>query len=124
MALKRKIWAVKVQEKSRKILSVLFVIMLVAFLLRFEVIADALGSILGVDGEKVRSAAGRVYAIALGVILLYTASLLISVPFVGVAFALVGVSILAYQLISMYNSTKGFNEKGKITGTGPFSLPL
>ena len=107
---RKKLVTVKVKESNRKILSVLAVIFMVAFLLRFEVIATAFNSflqMLGIDTnvQQIQNTAVTIANIAIGSLLLWGGVSLLSLPFVGVVFAVIGGVILAFEAVKLYNAT-------------------
>jgi hypothetical protein len=114
MAQKRKVkqWTVKVKETSRKWLSVLLVIFLIAFLLRFEFVAELVSGVSGIPKEDIQDSAGSVAMITLGALLILTGAF-ISIPFVAPAMVVVGFVVIIVELVRIYNSRL---TGGKIEG--------
>lgn len=112
---RKKLLTVKVKESNRRVLSVLIVVFMVAFLLRFEVIATAFNSLLqllGIDTsvDQIMNVAVTIANLSIGALLLWGGVSLLSVPFFGVGFAVIGGVLLAYEAVKLYNATNSSKQ--------------
>lgn len=80
----------------KKISIALAVIMFLALLLSFQPVADKVGEITGVAGDKIKSWARVILATAIGLYLISSGVAALAVPVVGIALIVVGVALLAY----------------------------
>jgi len=112
---RKKLQTVKIKESNRKILSVLTVIFMVAFLLRFEVIATAFNSLLqlmGIDTtiQQIQNTAITIANITIGGLLLVAGITFVSFLWVGVAFAVIGGVVLTWEALRLYNLSTSSNK--------------
>lgn len=109
MAISKKVHTGKLKEKSRKILSFVLVVIIVAILMSFDMVAKPFADLIGTTPEKVKEVAGSVIIIGVAVALLFAASMTMAIPFVGVAFAVIGGAMLVYEAWRIF-SPKLFSE--------------
>lgn len=113
MARKRaKNWQLKVKESSRKWLSFLLVVFLIAFLLRFEVVAELVGGLTGIEPQKIQDVAGSIAMVTMGTILIVAGSI-VAVPFVAPALIIAGSALVIWEAVRIFNRR---SSKGKIEG--------
>jgi hypothetical protein len=72
--------------------------MLIALLLSFEPVADKVGEVVNVAGDRIKDFARTVLAVGVAVFLINVGIAALSVPVVGVTLIVVGVAILAYSI--------------------------
>lgn len=100
---KTKSWSVQVKESSRKFLSVIIVVVIIAFLLRLKVVAEWVAPMIGTTPAKLQESAGYVYDFSLGALLLL-AGWLIPITFFSTGVLLVGAMYLIMVGVRLYNA--------------------
>lgn len=112
-------WAIKVRERSRRILSVLLVIAFVAFLLKFRVIQKAVSTVTGIPEKDLGRWSTNMLLLFGGASLIYAGAML-AIPVVGQLILIAGAAIALIAIVRIYNDMYGDKYKGgKIEGTGP-----
>jgi len=80
--------------------------MLLALVLSFSQVANWLGELLNIPGEKIKDTARTVLAVCVAVYLINIGVAALSVPVVGVTLIVVGVAIMAYSLWPYFKNDK------------------
>jgi hypothetical protein len=96
----------KKMSKGKKIFFVvLSVVMLIALLLSFEPVADKVGEVVNVAGDRIKDVARTVLAVGVAVFLINVGVAALSIPIVGITLIVVGVAILAYSLFPYFKQS-------------------
>lgn len=115
----KKSWSVTVKRRSQQFIAVLVVIWLIAFLLTFQKVAEAVSKGLAkmginVPADKIRNTAVAITFGATGSLLIQAAITFSAVPFFGIGLAVVGAGFLIAGAITSYNIFKK-DDQPKIT---------
>jgi len=92
-------------KKNKNIVMVLAGLMLLALLLCFEKIAEAVGGVLNIDGSEITKWARVVLSAAIGTFLVYSGAAAMAVPFVGASLIVVGAVTVIWALWPLYQDT-------------------
>lgn len=102
---KNKTWTAKVKEKSRKWLSFLLVVFLIAFLFTFTKVAEVVAPLFGTTAGEVRSVSQRIMGLSLAVALIVIASATTLIPVVGQLFWIAAGILIIIESVSWYNDS-------------------
>lgn len=101
----------KMKTKSFKISAVMAIVALIALLLSFAKVADAIANLIhGKDSakavslsSKIQNTARTILVVAVGAFLITSGIAALAVPVVGIALLVVGVALMAYALWPMFS---------------------
>jgi hypothetical protein len=87
-----------------KFLTFVAIVLIIAFLLTLDPVANQVSKVTGAAADKIKMAAQYIVGIALGVMLISWGIAAISLPLLGGAMILIGLAILAYSLWPLFKS--------------------
>lgn len=99
-----------------KFLAFVGVVVVIALLMMIPAVANAVGKVTGVTGERIRSVASTIVGAGVGVLLVGWGVAALSVPFVGVAMIVIGLALMAYTLWPL------FRPANKVAGAAGLSI--
>lgn len=106
-----------------KVLTFLAVVIIVALILQITPVADWVGKITGVTGDKIKSAARTVITIALAAVVVSWGVASLAVPILGVSMVLIGLVMLAWSVYPMIVKPKPADaSNSSFNQAGPFKL--
>ena len=100
---KRKSWSVRIKERTRQMMSVLTVFLIVCVLLTFDKLSAVVAQALNTTPERVEEIAVHAGWISFALIFVLLAGITASVPFIGISFAVIAGTILIWRAIEIYN---------------------
>jgi hypothetical protein len=98
-------------KRKKVVLYILVLLLVIAFLLRFEGIAGIVAKTLGTNTETVTSVANTVFYASLGCFLIYSGVALMALPIVGIPLIIVGALMCAIPLWEYFSRKKPDNTK-------------
>lgn len=108
-----------------KVLTFLAIVIIVALILQITPVADWVGKMTGVTGDKIKSAARTVITIALAAVIVSWGIAALAVPVLGVSMVLIGLVMLAWAVYPMVvKSTPSGASASSFNQSGPFKLFL